>query len=172
MRPLLREPGLQRQLPDGLPWAQGRWREWRGPSLLAASGEGLAGAGFSLALGPTLHGTLLGPSLGVQLRRRGSRYWARPSQLPLLPLGLLRLFRCRHASSGTAGKRFPSWTVALYSLQSLARIPQALQHRAPFETRSSESWSAEKGLWHLRASCGRRRASQGAGHLTVCEARS
>ena len=140
MRPLLGEPGLQRQLPDGLPWAQGRWREWRGPSLLAASGEGLAGAGFSLALGPTLHGTLLGPSLGVQLRRRGSRYWARPSQLPLLPLGLLRLFRCRHASSGTAGKRFPSWTVALHSLQSLCfSLYGTLQFTEPGEDSTGAS---------------------------------
>lgn len=35
----------------------------------------------------------------------------------------------------------------------------------------TDSWSAEKGFWHLRVSCGRQRASQGAWNLTVCEAR-
>lgn len=91
---LLGEPGLQRRLPGGLPGAEGRWqREWRGPSLLTASGEGLARAGFSLALGPPFMAPSLDGAWGTAEGERLPALGPACCQLPLRPpLGPLHLF--------------------------------------------------------------------------------
>lgn len=158
----------------------------RGPSLLAASGEGLAGAGFSLALGPTPHGALLAPSLRVQLRRKGSPCWARPAA-SCPSFHWRSSFQCKHAVKRHSREARPLMDGGTSQFTSLCfSLYGTLQFTEPGEdfmgaystvlpvgnALFTDSWSAEKGFWHLRVSCGRQRASQGAWNLTVCEARS